>query len=91
MKQTVSLPFFPQQCCSCHNALADKGKKLWEMCTLRALVHNESVQETSSVCVDPPCASQFRMKVKAGNKQITEALEEQIAKAFYFSYLKSFH
>jgi len=60
------------------------------MCTLRALVHNESVQETSSVCVDPPCALCFRMKLKAGNKQITEALDEQIVKAVYFPYLKTF-
>lgn len=60
------------------------------MCTLRAQVHTESVQETSSVCVGPPCASRLRVKLKAGNKQITEALHEQIVKAVHFPYLKSF-
>lgn len=60
------------------------------MYSLRALVHNESVQETSSVYVGPPSASRFRMKLKAGNKQITEALDEQTVKTVYFPYLKSF-
>lgn len=83
-------PFFPQQLCSHHKALADEGKELLGDVCFRPLVHNESVQETSRVCVDPLCASRFRMKLKAIFKQIPEALGEQIVKAVYFPYLKSF-
>lgn len=60
------------------------------MCTLKAPVYNESVLETSSISVDLLCVSWFRMKLKAGNKQITEALNEQIVLPTYFAFLKSF-
>lgn len=63
------------------------------MWTTQALVHSVSVLFCLLVFfLDPHslCASAFGMKLQTSNKQITEALDEQITKAVYFSYLKNF-